>query len=188
MDKENIKLEDRIVLWMIPAAFIILFSIYLVPSLSIKKYQPFLEAYVQQYTLLGDETVLFGTLPQPVQAIVVTSEEPGNQAGEKAQHYTLSSLTYRLPASIRAKSVTDINVIVVLVEYDAVVGNYSDGQPAYRKQMEVRLVDARNNAIISSNEFIGGAPPSSKSHGSPGYGSSPRGKAMKWIRSVLAPK
>jgi hypothetical protein len=178
------KKQDKFIILAIPTFFLLLILLALINAMRIRRYQPFLDAYIQQYSNVGEESVPSNGLPQPIKAIAITpnvSEDGQTQAGK----YLFSSMTDRLPAKVRAKNPQEINVLVLVVESDVTVGTYDDGAPAYRKQLEVFIIDARSNAIVTRGVFQGGPPPLSKSHSQPGYGSMPTGKAVRWIRDML---
>jgi hypothetical protein len=179
------KNDGMYVVWFIIGVFAIFFSIYLYNAISRTKFRPFLESYLLQYGQMGDENADFTTLPSPVHAIVVSPNDSSFNQQQEPISYSIDLLNNRLPAAIRAKKPAEVNVIVLVIESDVSVGRYDDGQPAYRKKLEVLIIDARSNAIFSRSEFLGGNPPTSKSTSGPGYGSMPNASAVGWIKRVL---
>lgn len=179
------KNEGMYFVWFVIGVFTILFSIYLYNEISRTKFKPFLESYLQQYGQMGDEDVDSTALPSPVHAIVVSPTTSASYQQQKSISFSIDLLNNKLPSDIRAKKVEDVNVIVLVIESDVSVGKYDDGQPAFKKKLEVFIIDARNNAIYSRGEFLGDSPPISKSTSGPGYGSLPNAKVVRWFEQVF---
>lgn len=184
-ENEKSSKEGIVTFGLIAAVIVFLFSFMVITTIQKKRYQAFIQGYEQQYAQLGDAAVETSGLPGVIKAVVVSSEAPRYDQGGDPSIITWSIVNFRLPGKVRAKSPNEVNLIISFNETDIPVGSYSGGQPAYQKRIDVVMIDAHSNAILGSNSFMGGKPPGSKAGSSPGYGSSPKGAAVKWIKTFL---
>ena len=197
MKTTSVENTNKLIIWLILAGLAALLIFSLVSGAVFNKFQVFFKDYVRTngefmeeffraQGKFGVQVYFTDEPPVPVRAIVVSGKAGDDQ--EKVNLDTLKAsrdLTRRLPSALRAREPSEVNVIVLVINSNILTGSYTDGQPAYRRRMEVVMVNTSNNTVFARNAFTGGDPPTGKHTSSPGYGSSPRTKAIKWIKNTL---
>lgn len=182
---DNKTREGKLILVFFAIAVAIPFSFMIITTIFRGVYQPFLNDYTQRYALPESESGTALSLPSPVYAIIISPSAQENSYGQTTIKYVWDLANFRLSSKVRAGSPNEVNVIIYWDETDIAVGNYNDGRPAYQKQIELVVIDARTNSVLGGNVFLGGDPPASKTGSGAGYGSSPKGAAARWLNSFL---
>lgn len=197
MKNTSVHPTNKLAIWLILAALGALLIFNLVSGAVFNKYQvffnnyvkangQFLEEFLQAQGQYGVEVYFTEDAPVPARAIVVSVEtEDDREEAALGEFKADRNLTRHLPYALRAKDPAEINVIVLVNNTNILTGSYTDGQPAYRRKMEVVMVNISDNTVFARNAFKGGDPPTGKQSSAPGYGSSPRARAFKWIRDTL---
>ena len=79
--------------------------------------------------------------------------------------------------------------VICIRESRTLIGKYSDGQPGYRIDWDVRVVKTSNRSVLAAKKFSGTNPPSRKArNASPAYGLPPEGEFKEWLKkSIVKP-
>lgn len=78
--------------------------------------------------------------------------------------------------------------VVCVSEDKQSVGQYIDGQPAYRIVWEVRVIRWPGGEVMTANHFVGSEPPRTKIGSGPGWGGQPYNELAEWLHSLTPPR
>jgi predicted amidohydrolase len=88
---------------------------------------------------------------------------------------------------IQAQSASNVHTLMCVQENWVKVATYTDGQPGYQRQWDVRLVQWPDGQVRGTARFVGGEPPDTKSGTGAAYGTVPSGaEVADWVLSQLA--
>lgn len=115
-----------------------------------------------------------GSLAPPVRALINVEYDAHGWRFQRLPHDDLSLL--------------EVKTLVCIKEQRHEAGKYNDGETAYRRQWETRLVSWPDGLVLGANSFSGGAPPAIKLISGGGYGSEPTIELLKWLIPTLGDK
>jgi len=115
---------------------------------------------------------------------VVKSEPVAPLYSLMCKAYNDEGWTYeKIFPHIHALSASEVQTLVCIRESRKKVGTYTDGDPGYQLQWEVRLVQWSDGQVLDTATFVGGDPPVTKPEKSgPEYGNRPaRRELVQWL-------
>ena len=91
----------------------------------------------------------------------------------------------KIPDDMRAANPADVGTVVWLSWSESLVGRYKGGQPAYRSDVKVTVIDRATSAVLGTKTFSNEPPSTITAGGSGGAsGKRPEAEVVKYLRAL----
>jgi len=91
----------------------------------------------------------------------------------------------KIPDNMRAANPADVGTVVWLSWSESLVGHYKGGQPAYRSDVKVTVIDRATSAVLGTKTFSNEPPSTITAGGSGGAsGKRPEAEVVKYLRAL----